>query len=167
MRITLSLFLLVFFLPSNANELQTSLIEQQAAEFFDDYLAVYNRRFGHPNRSAQFRLEIGEIAHMPLLLAPPGGQPQVPESRESVARNFERFLSDLESKGVTKLQWQQVSVHVLTPNRVLANNIGQGVNDAGEILYETISIYLLVRNGNKWQIAMFSPYDLDKAVHID
>lgn len=166
MRITLSLFLLVLFLPANANELETSLIEQQATEFFDDYLAVYNRRLGHPNRSTQFRLEIGEIAHMPLLLAPPGGQPQVPESRESFAVGFEGFLSGLESKGVTRLQWQQVSVHVLTPNMVLANNIGHGVNDAGDILYETISIYLLVRNGNKWQIALFSPYDLDKAVRI-
>ncbi|MFK7956874.1 MAG: hypothetical protein AB8B96_12345 [Lysobacterales bacterium] len=146
---------------------QNALIEQEARAFFDRYLATYNNRFGHPDRSDQFRQQLGELVQIPLLQAPPMSAPLVPDSLDTFTRNFEGFVTMLEGKNVVKLEWQQVEIQVLTPNKVLANNIGFGFTADGEVAYETISLYLLYRNGDNWKIAMFSPYQMDNAIHLE
>jgi len=135
-------------------------IEREAANFFENYLAVYNRRFGHPERSAQFRKELGNLVQMPLLISPPMNAPQTPPSKDVFTENFEGFVKMLEGKNVTRLEWQQLQLHVLTPNKVLANNIGYGYTETGEVAYETVSLYLIYRHDDSWKIAMFSPYDV-------
>jgi hypothetical protein len=143
--------------PPSARE----LIEFEAKGFMDRYLAVYNRRFGHPERSEQFRRELGDLVLMPLLVAPPMTKPRVPTSLGNFTKNFEGFVSMLESKGVTRLEWQRTQLQVLTANKVLANNVGHGLNAAGEIVYKTVSLYLLFRDDGAWKIALFSPYDTE------
>ncbi len=144
------------------------LAEQQAAQFMDGYLAVYNRRLNHPERSAQFRSELAEIVHTPLLLSPPTGAPQVPQL-DDFTNNFEGFVTNLEGKGVVRLQWHQTQFHALSPNKVLANNIGHGVTAGGDVAYETISLYLLYRATPEqaWQIVMFSPYSKNNPVSLN
>lgn len=151
----------------SASENDSQAIEREAAAFLDNYLSVYNRRFGHPERSAQFRRELGELVHMPFLQAPPTGKPLVPESLEAFTASFEGFVSMLEQKNVDRLEWQQVQLHVLTPNKVLANNIGRGLTVNGEVAYETISLYLLYRGEDGWKIAMFSPYYINNALSLE
>lgn len=142
-------------------------IEREASAFFDDYLAVYNNRFGHPERSAQFRQELGDLVQMPLLISPPINAPQTPPSKEAFTKNFEGFVKMLEGKKVTRLEWKQKQLHVLTPNKVLANNIGYGYTDAGEVAYETISLYLIYRHDDAWKIAMFSPYNVENNLRLE
>jgi hypothetical protein len=122
---------------------------------------VYNRRLGNPDRSEQFRRELSEMVLMPLMVAPPMAKPRVPNSMGAFTENFEGFVSMLETSGVTRLEWQRTQMQVLTKNKILANNVGHGVNAAGEIVYETVSLYLLFRSNGKWQIALFSPYDTE------
>lgn len=141
-------------------------IEREVAAFFDGYLAVYNQRFGRPERSAQFRQELSEQVHMPFLQSPPMSAPRVPDSVETFTSSFEGFVSMLERKGVSRLQWERMEFQVLTANKVLASNIGVGVSEDGEIVYETASLYLLYRTEGGWKITMFSPYDVDKAVRL-
>ncbi len=135
--------------------------------FFDDYIAVYNRRFGQPQQGEQFRVEIGSLVQMPVLQSPPKGAPFAPESAAALGANFERFVTMLEARGVTRLEWLQVDVHPLTDNKALANNVGRGVNAQGETVYETVSLYLLHRDDDQgWRIAVFSPYDVSKTLQI-
>ncbi|WP_152025259.1 hypothetical protein [Congregibacter litoralis] len=75
-------------------------------------------------------------------------------------KNFEAFVNMLDSKKVMRLEWQRVQLQILTPNKILANNVGHGLNAAGEVVYETVSLYLLVRDEGDWKIALFSPYDV-------
>ncbi|WOJ97391.1 hypothetical protein R0137_02180 [Congregibacter brevis] len=141
-------------------------IEREASDFFDAYLAVYNKRFGHPERSAQFRQELSDLVQMPLLISPPMSAPQTAPSKEAFAKNFEGFVKMLEGKSVTRLEWQETQFHVLTDNKVLANNVGFGYTDTGEIAYETVSLYLIYRHDDSWKIAMFSPYDVDSYLQL-
>ena len=134
--------------------------------FFDDYLSVYNRRFGHPERSAQFRKELGDLVRMPLLQVPPAGAPFAPESVEALGAGFERFVTMLEQRGVARLRWQQVQLNRLSENKVLANNVGHGVNEDGEVVYETVSLYLLYRDESGWRISLFNPYSLENRLSI-
>ncbi|MEM9302301.1 MAG: hypothetical protein AAGE01_09340 [Pseudomonadota bacterium] len=134
--------------------------------FFDDYLSVYNRRFGRPERSAQFREDLGKVVRMPVLQVPPQGAPFAPESVASLGANFERFVTMLEQRGVAKLEWEEVDIHPLTANKALANNVGRGVNEAGETVYETVSLYLLHRDDEGWRISLFSPYNVDNRLLI-
>ena len=149
-----------------ADEPDSRLAEWEASAFFNDYLDVYNRRFGHPERSEQFRSEISTLVNFPVMQSPPTGLPFVTESKEDFGRNFEGFLIGLEKKGVSQLVWKKTSFHALSPNKVLANNIGHGVDDDGNILYETVSLYLLVKGDDGWRISLFSPYLLDNDLQI-
>ncbi len=139
----------------------------QARAFFDDYLSVYNRRFGNPKGSEQFREELIALVHDSLMLSPPNSAPQVLSDMELFAKSFEGFVTSLEKKGAVRLQWKNVELRELTPNKILANNIGHGVNAEGEIVYETISIYLLYKVEGQWKIALFSPYLPENAIDID
>lgn len=142
-----------------------AMIKKQASEFMASYLGVYNRRFGKPEASAQFRQELSDLVTKPFMQAPPIGQPVVPELK-TFTRNFETFLTRLEARGVTKLQWARTEYRVLSPNKVLVNNVGQGIKADGGIGYETISLYLLHRTDEGWRIALFSPYLPENAASI-
>lgn len=85
------------------------------------------------------------------------------ESSASYARNLEAFVGLLEAKGVTRLEYQYTEIQVLTPNKVLANNLGRGFSESGDVLYETISIYFLYKNDDRWQIAMLNAYEVGNA----
>ncbi|MEM9531446.1 MAG: hypothetical protein AAGA23_11035 [Pseudomonadota bacterium] len=159
--------LLVLFSNSvTADAADPQLINREVSDFFDEYLSVYNRRFGKPERSEQFRREIGELVTFPLLQAPPVGQPRVPENLDAFARGFESFVSSLEKKSVQRLVWESVEFEILTPNKVLANNIGVGLTADGAVAYETVSLYLLYRTENGWKIVMFSPYDRNNTLQL-
>ncbi|MEO1245300.1 MAG: hypothetical protein AAFX56_06390 [Pseudomonadota bacterium] len=150
-----------------ADEADRLVIEQEAATFFDNYLEVYNRRFGYPEKGQQFRSEINAVVNMPVLQSPPTSAPFVTDSREDFGRNFEGFLMSLEQKGVTQLVWYKTSFHILSPKKVLANNIGHGIDDDGKVIYETISLYLLVCGNDGWRISLFSPYLVENELLIE
>ncbi|MEO0422415.1 MAG: hypothetical protein AAF184_08790 [Pseudomonadota bacterium] len=141
--------------------------KQEVDAFFDGYLAVYNRRFGHPERSTQFREELSQQVLMPFLQSPPMSTPRVPETVESFTAGFEGFVTMLEGKGVERLEWVSREFQVLSDNKVLANNVGVGFTEGGEIAYETASLYLLYRTEEGWRIVMFSPYDRDKLLRLE
>ncbi|MEM7280876.1 MAG: hypothetical protein AAF438_04545 [Pseudomonadota bacterium] len=158
--------LLVMCSPLSANDDGNRSTEHEVSKFMNNYLGVYNRRFGHPDRSQQFRNELGKLVVMPFLMAPPMGKPQVPESLDVFTANFESFVTMLEGKQVVRLEWAQEEYKVLTPNKVLANNIGQGLTEDGEVAYETVSLYLLYREQDGWRIAMFSPYLVENTLSL-
>ncbi|MEM9387146.1 MAG: hypothetical protein AAGA68_18940 [Pseudomonadota bacterium] len=140
--------------------------DREIAAFFDGYLAVYNRSFGHPERRTQFREELSAKVLMPIMQSPPSRAPRVPDSIESFTQGFAAFVTRLEGKGVTRLEWVSREYQVLSVNKVLANNVGIGITADGEVAYETASLYLLHRTEGGWKIVMFSPYDHDKLFQL-
>ncbi len=141
--------------------------ENQATEFFEHYLDLYNQRFGHPEHSEMFRSEMAKLMYEPLLQVPPKGDPIVHNSRDVFVKNLEGFVTQLEKLGVVRLRYDQMQLHMLTPNKLIANNIGHGLNEAGEVVYKTISIYLLYRVDNEWQLTLLHGYDIDKALNFN
>lgn len=139
-------------------------VEKEVDQFFDRYINTYNRRFGKPERDAAFKAEIVEHLNVPLLQAPPNRAPMMVESAERVGRNFAAFVSQLEKKGVERLQWQEKHLKVLSPTQVLASNVGHGVDADGNVLYETVSIYLVYKIDGDWKIISLSPYQVDNKI---
>lgn len=139
-------------------------VEAQVDQFFDQYISTYNRRFGNPGADAAFRAEILEHLNVPLLQAPPNRSPMMVESADRVARNFAGFVAQLEQKGVERLQWQEKQLRVLSPTQVLASNVGHGVDADGNILYETVSIYLVYKIEGRWKIISLSPYQMENKI---
>lgn len=140
---------------------------KEATAFFDQYLDTYNQRFGHPERSTHFRESLKRLVTDTVMFSPPSGKPQAPPSKDEFAKGFETFVMNLEKKGVVKLQWEKVDINLLSPNKILANNVGIGVDAQGNVHYQTISLYLLVKIDEKWQIALFSPYLKEYALKIN
>ena len=141
--------------------------ESQATEFFEHYLDLYNQRFGHPERSDMFRSEMAKLMYEPLLQVPPKGKPIVHDSRDVFVRNLEAFVVQLEKLGVVELKYEQMQLHSLTENKLIANNIGYGFNEAGDIVYKTISIYLLYFTDNQWRLTLLHGYDTNKALSFN
>lgn len=166
-KIFLISFILVVSTPNFAGDESKEENLSQAREFFDDYLAVYNRRFGHPERSVQFRTELIGLVHDELMISPPNSPPQVLTDLQLFAKSFEGFVTGLEKKGAVRLQWKNVELKELAPNKILANNIGHGMNAEGELVYETVSLYLLFKVEGQWKIALFSPYLPENTLDID
>lgn len=139
-------------------------LEDQALDFFEQYIGLYNHRLGHPERSDWFQTEMAKLIHAPILNVPLNGAPRATATSSEYASNLDTFIAQLESRGVSRLQYLNIQVHALTPNKVIANNLAHGFNNAGDVLFETISIYLLYQNGEQWQIAMLNAYDVANAL---
>ncbi|GAB4200303.1 MAG: hypothetical protein Tsb002_36390 [Wenzhouxiangellaceae bacterium] len=139
---------------------QSLAFEEEVRQFFEQYLAVYNRRFDHPQDDTAFKEDMAGFLHGPLLQLPPTSPPRLMESAELAASNFAGFVALLEQKGVRRLYWHEMQLQVLTPTKVLANNIGHGVDAEGNVVYETISVYLLYKSEAGWRIVVFSPYQM-------
>ncbi|MEL7449007.1 MAG: hypothetical protein AAFN78_07340 [Pseudomonadota bacterium] len=136
-------------------------LKQEATAFFHTYLGTYNKRLAEPESEQAFLDELRSLINTPFIMAPPSANaPFYPESEEMFARGFGGFVKQLERKGAVRMEWQEINVEVLTPNKVLANNIGHAFNASGDVVYETISLYLLHRSDSGWKIAVFSPYDV-------
>lgn len=136
-------------------------IKQQARDFFHDYINSYNRRFKHPAKKEAFINDLSALVNMPFMMSPSNSTtlPRIFNTLDEFSPFFERFVQNLESKGAVSLQWQEINLHVLSENRILANNVGLALNAEGEKVYETISLYLIQRINNQWKIVLFSPYD--------
>ncbi len=161
----------ICFLTGNASaadekKLINEGINTEVRQFFDNYLNTYNQRFGQPDKTESFISSISALIHEPFLMSPPASAPFQPQGQNQLTQVFDGFVQNLEKKGAVKLSWQSVNLQVMTANKVLANNIGIATNKKGEVVYETISIYLLVRDEGNWKIALFSPYELERKVII-
>lgn len=151
-----------------AEQADSSYIQREATDFFHTYLGTYNKRLGQPDRDADFLAELSALVNKPFIMAPPSATaPFYPESDELFARVFSGFVKQLERKGAVRMEWQQISIQVLTSHKVLANNIGRAFNADGEVVYETISLYLLHRSDSGWKITMFSPYDFAQRLEFE
>lgn len=131
-------------------------LKKEATDFLNVYLNAYNKRFGHPERKESFMAELTGLLNDPFILAPPKNKPFSPDN----LTGFERFVQGLEKKGAVKLRWEEMNLHVLTEKKILANNVGFGIDAGGKVVYETVSVYLLYRTDNGWKIVLFSPYDM-------
>ena len=138
----------------------------EARVFFDRYLETYNQRFGKPQQTAAFIGALKELIHDPFIMSPVNNPPfQLPTTAD-LTRGFDGFVRQLEAKGAVKLSWQEVNLTPLSDNKILANNAAVATNTEGEVVYETLSLYLLVRVNGAWKIALFSPYDPNHKVSV-
>ena len=142
---------------SRSDSPQTGI--EEARVFFDHYLEAYNQRFGKPAQTAAFIESLSTLIHDPFIMLPVNNPPFLLPTRADLTRGFDGFVQQLEAKGAVKLTWQEVNLMPLSEHKILANNVGVATNSQGEVVYETLSLYVLVRVDGAWKIAVFSPYD--------
>jgi hypothetical protein len=163
---TLIVVVLLAALPTSAAQ-DAADVEGEVRDMLERYLAVYNRRFSDAASETEFKSDIVGFLRMPLVMFPPTGAPSVIASPDEAARNFAGFTSMLKSKGVIQLRWHDRQLQVLTPTKVLVNNLGHGVDEEGNLVYETVSVYLLFKSSAGWQIQTLSPYFVENRFEIE
>lgn len=125
---------------------------------FDAYMEVYNRRFTNVIDDEGYQTEIAQYLYAPLLMFPPTNKPAVMDTPEAAAKNFAGFTAMLMRKGVTRLKWHDMQLRVLSPTKVLANNVGRGSDVDGNLVYETVSVYVVYKSDDGWKIQTLNPY---------
>ena len=150
----------------NTQPVPWSVTSEQVNLFFDAYLDTYNQRFGHPDKTAEFITSLSSLIHDPFIMSPVNNPPFLLPTTADLTRGFDGFVQQLEAKGAVKLSWRQVNLTALSANKVLANNAAVATNAVGEVVYETQSLYLLVRVDDQWKIALFSPYELGRDITV-
>lgn len=168
LQLTLWLALLSFTqLHAATQEKQSDeTIKAEVSVFFDAYLDTYNQRFGYPEKAEVFVESLSKLIHTPFVMAPPSGQVFYPNTPDLLTRSFDGFVQQLEKKGVAQLVWASESYTVLTNQKVLVNNKALGLDEKGNTVYKTQSIYLAVKSEKGWQIALFNPYDIDRNLDV-
>ncbi|MEM7691619.1 MAG: hypothetical protein AAF194_04135 [Pseudomonadota bacterium] len=166
---TVICIVLVYFFQASAIAAagDSEKAQAQVLQMFNDYLAVYNARFGNSAADMAFKENIVGYLHTPLVMFPPAGEPRVVTTQEQAANNFAAFTSMLEKRGVEKLQWHTLEVEILSPTKAIANNTGRGVDAKGKVVYETVSVYLVFKGKDGWKIQTLSPYLVENTLHFD
>ena len=136
-----------------------SVASHEVRVFFDAYLDTYNQRFGHPDKTAEFITSLSSLIHDPFIMSPVNNPPFLLPTTADLTRGFDGFVQQLEAKGAVRLSWQEVNLTPLSEHKFLANNVGVATNSQGEVVYKTLSLYLVVRVDDQWKIALFSPYE--------
>lgn len=152
--------------PVHAEDDSTQIIDE-VRSMFGQYMAVYNRRFNNAIDDAGYKNEIAEYLYAPLLMFPPTSKPAVLDTPEAAAENFAGFTAMLMRKGVTRLKWHDMQLQVLSPTKVLANNVGRGTDIDGNIVYETVSVYIVFKSENGWKIQTLNPYLVENKIDIE
>lgn len=150
--------------PSNFS--QNAEIKKEVKSFLDNYLDAYNKRIAKETSADEFIRELSVFLNTPFIIAPPKSASRYPETFEQKKQSFDGFVKSLHKKNAVKLQWREVKLRVLTDNKVLANNVGEGVDHKGRVVYETVSVYLIRKGKDGWKIVLFSPYDINNKIEI-
>ncbi len=156
------IFVLCIGTTSSTAAIESEALEENIREMFESYINVYNRRFQSRTGDAEFREEIVQYLHTPLVMFPATSPPQVVETSAKAAANFAGFTNMLISKGVKNLEWQDLQIRVLSPNKAIANNVGHGTDAEGRLVYETVSVYLVLKSDAGWVIQTLNPYLIDQ-----
>lgn len=154
-------------LDADAEPAKHATLKAQATQFFHRYIGTYSARLGHPERREKFLGDLSALIHTPFIMAPPSSTPPFyPGDPETLGRVFDGFVQQLERKGAVRMAWQEINLEVLTENKILANNVGLALDADGEVVYRTLSLYLLSRIKGDWKIVLFSPYDFDNKLAL-
>ena len=154
------------FAQPNSQQDQRSEASKEVRVFFEAYLDTYNQRFGHPEKTAGFISSLSALIHDPFIMSPVNNPPFLLPTTADLTRGFDGFVKQLEAKGAVQLSWREVSLTQLSDHKMLANNTAVATNSDGDVVYETQSLYLLVRVDGHWNIALFSPYEPDRKISI-
>jgi len=161
--------LLMFVQGGGAQQISqqpASVASHEVRAFFDAYLDTYNQRFGHPEQRAEFIASLSALLHEPFIMSPVNNPPFLLPTTADLTRGFDGFVQQLEAKGAVRLSWQEVNLTPLSEHKFLANNVGVATNSQGEVVYKTLSLYLVVRVDDQWKIALFSPYEMDRKISV-
>ncbi|NVJ51551.1 MAG: hypothetical protein HWE13_10610 [Gammaproteobacteria bacterium] len=142
---------------AKTNEISPAQNEAAIQELFGHYMAKYNHY-----------LQSGQLEHQPslyhnevMVISDNSAPTMVTEL--ALYGQVEKFLDRLKSRGVTKVNWQKVDIHLLGNNMALASNVAIRYNQAGEVVDRVGASYTLYQLNNQWKIAAFAIHDVNNA----
>lgn len=126
-------------------------------QLFASYMSKYNHY-----------IQTGELQHAPGLYHPHVmlvSDKRVPSvvTEAQLYSQIEVFLDSLKKRGVSKVNWQKVDIHLLSNNMALASNVAIRYNKQGEVVDRVGASYTLSKHDKGWRIAAFSVHPVDNA----
>lgn len=126
-------------------------------QLFTNYMTKYNHY-----------IQTGELQHTPGLYHPQVmlvSDKRVPSvvTEAQLYSQIEVFLDSLKKRGVSKVNWQKVDIHLLSNNMALASNVAIRYNKQGEVVDRVGASYTLSKQDKGWRIAAFAVHPVDNA----
>lgn len=171
MKQTIATLLLFFYLQSGyASDLvhNTGNSEQhrEVVQFFKDYISDYNEYLSDSENLSAIST-VTQRFHMPLMQLIPQASPRVAESREQLGKGLQSFLDGLKAKGVDRLEWEKVQVHLTADDTAVASNRANALKADGSVVKRSAALYLLHKTEDVWQITVFSPQSTDNILRFN
>lgn len=158
--------LTIFFFSSVLSMMSyvcTAQTQDEAAihQLFSNYMEKYN-----------FYIQTGVLQHKPALYSQEvmvlsdSRAPRV--VTESVLYSqIEVFLDSLKKRGVTKVNWQKVDIHMLGSNMALVSNIAIRYNKHGNVIDRVGASYTIYKHDEEWRISSFAIHNANNAFRFN
>jgi hypothetical protein len=135
--------------------------EAEINQLFSNYMEKYN-----------FYIQTGVLHHKPglysqeVMVLSNNRPPQVVTEIELYGQ-IEVFLDSLKKRGVTKVNWQKVDIHMLGSNMALASNIAIRYNKHGDVIDRVGASYTMYKKDTEWRISAFAIHHSNTAFRFN
>lgn len=127
--------------------------------------SIYMEKYNHYISTGKLVLE-PTLYRQQVLVTSDGNAPTlVPEDK--LYGQVRIFLDSLKQRGVTKVQWDKVDIHIIGKNMALASNIAIRFDEQGKVIDRVGASYNLYRENNEWKIAAFAIHSPDTTYRFD
>jgi len=135
--------------------------EAQIKQLFTNYMEKYNHY-----------IQTGTLNHTPslyskdVMVISDQSAPKMVEELK-LYRQVELFLDSLKKRGVSKVNWEKVDIHMLGDNMALASNVAIRHNKQGKVVDRVGASYHLYQQDGEWKIVAFAIHSSDKAFRFN
>ena len=157
MRIITRYLVILFFICGSLSVSVQAQSETEIQQLFQNYMAKYNHY-----------IHTGDLEHEPSLYSEEvmlisERRAPILVSESNLYDQIEVFLDGLKERGVVKVQWEKVEIHLLGDNMALASNIAIRYNANDEVVDRVGASYTLHQSDDEWNIIAFAIHEADRA----
>lgn len=135
--------------------------EASINQLFSDYMEKYN-----------FYIQTGELQQQPslykseVMILSDSRSPRMVKKADLYSQ-IAVFLDSLKKRGVAKVNWQKVDIHLLGSNMALASNVAIRYNKHGDVIDRVGASYTVYKQDEEWRIAAFAIHNANNAFHFN
>lgn len=129
-------------------------------QFFNNYMVKYN----HYLTTKEFN-KLPALYADTIMVMSSSVEPYVIDANSFYERT-QKFLDNLQKKGVQKVGWLDINVHLIDKNLAVASNLAARY-DKNDDEYNRVGVtYLLRKRNSEWRITSFTVHNADGVIQL-
>ena len=130
----------------------------QITQLFEHYMSKYNHFIATEELKRNPSLYDDQV----MLITTKGTSNTL--SSDAMDKGVTAFLSDLKSKGVRKVDWENIEIKLLADHIALASNVAVRYNQNGNVYNRVGATYFLNKSSEGWRISAFAVHGHDNSI---